>query len=328
MEEKNYLVSGMHCAGCAAKVERAVGELQGVESVELNLLTGRMTVVFREHGSPARGRMAEVVEKAGFQLADWVDGTPSGRDEEEKAEDAGGARLVWSVLLLLPLMYLSMGPMWSWPAPSGEWGIWANLWGQCILAALILWLNRRYLVNGVRQLATLSPNMDSLIAIGSGSAFLYGLFLLCGGMLRGGRVDTMELYFESAAMIVTLISLGKYLERRSYRKTNAAVKGLVNLIPQEALVWHDGEERAVPLNELQVDDLIVVKTGQRVPVDGVITEGQAALDESDLTGESMPVDKSAGDRVISGTFNRAGYLKVRAERVGGDSTLARMIRLV
>ena len=221
-----------------------------------------------------------------------------------------------------------MGPMWSWPAPSGEWGIWANLWGQCILAALILWLNRRYLVNGVRQLATLSPNMGSLIAIGSGSAFLYGLFLLCGGMLRGGRVDTMELYFESAAMIVTLISLGKYLERRSYRKTNAAVKGLVNLIPQEALVWHDGEERAVPLNELQVDDLIVVKTGQRVPVDGVITEGQAALDESDLTGESMPVDKSAGDRVISGTFNRAGYLKVRAERVGGDSTLARMIRLV
>ena len=328
MEEKNYLVSGMHCAGCAAKVERAVGELQGVESVELNLLTGRMTVVFREHGSPARGRMAEVVEKAGFQLADWVDGTPSGKDEEEKAEDAGGARLVWSVLLLLPLMYLSMGPMWSWPAPSGEWGIWANWWGQCILAALILWLNRRYLVNGVRQLATLSPNMDSLIAIGSGSAFLYGLFLLCGGMLRGGRVDTMELYFESAAMIVTLISLGKYLERRSYRKTNAAVKGLVNLIPQEALVWHDGEERAVPLNELQVDDLIVVKTGQRVPVDGVITEGQAALDESDLTGESMPVDKSAGDRVISGTFNRAGYLKVRAERVGGDSTLARMIRLV
>lgn len=328
MEEKNYLVSGMHCAGCAAKVERAVGELQGVESVELNLLTGRMTVVFREHGSPARGRMAEVVEKAGFQLADWVDGTPSGKDEEEKAEDAGGARLVWSVLLLLPLMYLSMGPMWSWPAPSGEWGIWANLWGQCILAALILWLNRRYLVNGVRQLATLSPNMDSLIAIGSGSAFLYGLFLLCGGMLRGGRVDTMELYFESAAMIVTLISLGKYLERRSYRKTNAAMKGLVNLIPQEALVWHDGEERAVPLNELQVDDLIVVKTGQRVPVDGVITEGQAALDESDLTGESMPVDKSAGDRVISGTFNRAGYLKVRAERVGGDSTLARMIRLV
>ena len=257
-----------------------------------------------------------------------MDGTPSGRDEEEKAEDAGGARLVWSVLLLLPLMYLSMGPMWSWPAPSGEWGIWANLWGQCILAALILWLNRRNLVNGVRQLATLSPNMDSLIAIGSGSAFLYGLFLLCGGMLRGGRVDTMELYFESAAMIVTLISLGKYLERRSYRKTNAAVKGLVNLIPQEALVWHDGEERAVPLNELQVDDLIVVKTGQRVPVDGVITEGQAALDESDLTGESMPVDKSAGDRVISGTFNRAGYLKVRAERVGGDSTLARMIRLV
>ena len=147
MEEKNYLVSGMHCVGCAAKVERAVGELQGVESVELNLLTGRMTVVFREHGSPARGRMAEVVEKAGFQLADWVDGTPSGKDEEEKAEDAGGARLVWSVLLLLPLMYLSMGPMWSWPAPSGEWGIWANLWGQCILAALILWLNRRYLVN-------------------------------------------------------------------------------------------------------------------------------------------------------------------------------------
>lgn len=257
-----------------------------------------------------------------------MDGTPSGKDEEEKAEDAGGARLVWSVLLLLPLMYLSMGPMWSWPAPSGEWGIWANLWGQCILAALILWLNRRYLVNGVRQLAFLSPNMDSLIAIGSGSAFLYGLFLLCGRMLQGGRVDTMELYFESSAMIVTLISLGKYLERRSYRKTNAAVKGLVNLIPQEALVWHEGEERAVPLNELQVDDLIVVKTGQRVPVDGVITEGQAALDESDLTGESLPVDKSAGDRVISGTFNRAGYLKVRAERVGGDSTLARMIRLV
>lgn len=219
MEEKNYLVSGMHCAGCAAKSRTGRGRVAGSGERGVEFADGRMTVVFREHGSPARGRMAEVVEKAGFQLADWVDGTPSGKDEEEKAEDAGGARLVWSVLLLLPLMYLSMGPMWSWPAPSGEWGIWANLWGQCILAALILWLNRRYLVNGVRQLATLSPNMDSLIAIGSGSAFLYGLFLLCGGMLRGGRVDTMELYFESAAMIVTLISLGKYLERRSYRKT-------------------------------------------------------------------------------------------------------------
>lgn len=129
-------------------------------------------------------------------------------------------------------------------------------------------------------------------------------------------------------MIVTLISLGKYLERRSYRKTNAAVKGLVKLVPQEALVWHDGAERAVPLDEIRSGDLVVVKTGQRIPVDGMIEEGQAALDESDLTGESMPVDRAAGDRVISGTFNRAGYLKIRAERVGGDSTLARMIRLV
>ena len=190
-----------------------------------------------------------------------------------------------------------------------------------------MWLNRRYLVNGVRQLATLSPNMGSLIAIGSGSAFLYGLFLLCGGMLRGGRVDTMELYFESAAMIVTLISLGKYLERRSYRKTNAAVKGLVNLIPQEALVWHDGEERAVPLNELQVDDLIVVKTGQRVPVDGVITEGQAALDElgvkvaditADMLGTAKSVTISKDNTVVVGGAGSKEAIDARIAQIKGE----------
>lgn len=203
-----------------------------------------------------------------------------------------------------------------------------NWWTQGILAGAVLWLNRHYLINGVRQLVALSPNMDSLIAIGSGSAFLYGLYLLVAGMWQGFSVEEMELYFESAAMIVTLISLGKYLERRSYRKTNAAVKGLVKLVPQEALVWHDGAERAVPLDEIRSGDLVVVKTGQRIPVDGMIEEGQAALDESDLTGESMPVDRAAGDRVISGTFNRPGISKSAAERVGGDSTLARMIRLV
>lgn len=330
MEEKNYLVSGMHCAGCAAKVERAVEGLEGVERVELNLLTGKMTVLFEKPDSPAMERIAPVVEKAGFHLADWKEEPLAGTEREERLEqeETGGSRLVWSILLLVPLMYLSMGPMWNWPVPEGSWGLWMNWWTQGILAGAVLWLNRHYLINGVRQLVALSPNMDSLIAIGSGSAFLYGLYLLVAGMWQGFSVEGMELYFESAAMIVTLISLGKYLERRSYRKTNAAVKGLVKLVPQEALVWHDGAERAVPLDEIRSGDLVVVKTGQRIPVDGMIEEGQAALDESDLTGESMPVDRAAGDRVISGTFNRAGYLKIRAERVGGDSTLARMIRLV
>ena len=330
MEEKNYLVSGMHCAGCAAKVERVVEGLEGVERVELNLLTGKMTVLFEKPDSPAMERIAPVVEKAGFRLADWKEEPLAGTEREERLEqeETGGSRLVWSILLLVPLMYLSMGPMWNWPVPEGSWGLWMNWWTQGILAGAVLWLNRHYLINGVRQLVALSPNMDSLIAIGSGSAFLYGLYLLVAGMWQGFSVEGMELYFESAAMIVTLISLGKYLERRSYRKTNAAVKGLVKLVPQEALVWHDGAERAVPLDEIRSGDLVVVKTGQRIPVDGMIEEGQAALDESDLTGESMPVDRAAGDRVISGTFNRAGYLKIRAERVGGDSTLARMIRLV
>ncbi len=330
MEEKNYLVSGMHCAGCAAKVERAVEGLEGVERVELNLLTGKMTVLFERPDSPAMERIAPVVEKVGFRLADWKEEPLAGTEREERLEqeETGGSRLVWSILLLVPLMYLSMGPMWHWPVPEGSWGLWMNWWTQGILAGAVLWLNRHYLINGVRQLVALSPNMDSLIAIGSGSAFLYGLYLLVAGMWQGFSVEGMELYFESAAMIVTLISLGKYLERRSYRKTNAAVKGLVKLVPQEALVWYDGAERAVPLDEIRSGDLVVVKTGQRIPVDGMIEEGQAALDESDLTGESMPVDRAAGDRVISGTFNRAGYLKIRAERVGGDSTLARMIRLV
>ena len=304
MEEKNYLVSGMHCAGCAAKVERAVEGLEGVERVELNLLTGKMTVLFEKPDSPAMERIAPVVEKAGFHLADWKEEPLAGTEREERLEqeETGGSRLVWSILLLVPLMYLSMGPMWNWPVPEGSWGLWMNWWTQGILAGAVLWLNRHYLINGVRQLVA--------------------------GMWQGFSVEGMELYFESAAMIVTLISLGKYLERRSYRKTNAAVKGLVKLVPQEALVWHDGAERAVPLDEIRSGDLVVVKTGQRIPVDGMIEEGQAALDESDLTGESMPVDRAAGDRVISGTFNRAGYLKIRAERVGGDSTLARMIRLV
>ena len=253
MEEKNYLVSGMHCAGCAAKVERAVEGLEGVERVELNLLTGKMTVLFEKPDSPAMERIAPVVEKVGFRLADWKEEPLAGTEREERLEqeETGGSRLVWSILLLVPLMYLSMGPMWNWPVPEGSWGLWMNWWTQGILAGAVLWLNRHYLINGVRQLVALSPNMDSLIAIGSGSAFLYGLYLLVAGMWQGFSVEGMELYFESAAMIVTLISLGKYLERRSYRKTNAAVKGLVKLVPQEALVWHDGAERAVPLDEIR-----------------------------------------------------------------------------
>lgn len=325
MEERNYLVSGMHCAGCVAKVERAVKELRGVERVELNLLTGKMIVLFESSDSDVIEQVKATVEKCGFQLTNWQDELPVMVEEIDKSRETGTRRLVESVLLLIPLMYLSMGTMWHWPIPQG---IGMNAGAQSFLTGYILWINRHYLINGVRQLVALSPNMDSLIAVGSGASFLYGIYLLLKALCFDGCMNVMDLYFESAAMIVTLISLGKYLERRSYKKTNATIKSLVSLVPQKAIVWKNGAEYFVSLNELRAGDLVIVKTGQRIPVDGIIEEGQAALDESELTGESLPADKTVGDRVISGTFNRAGYIKIRAERVGADSTLARMIRLV
>ena len=330
MEEKNYLVSGMHCAGCAAKVERAVEGLEGVERVELNLLTGKMTVLFEKPDSPAMERIALVVEKAGFRLADWKEEPLAGTEREERLEqeETGGSRLVWSILLLVPLMYLSMGPMWHWPVPEGSWGLWMNWWTQGILAGAVLWLNRHYLINGVRQLVALSPNMDSLIAIGSGSAFLYGLYLLVAGMWQGFSVEGMELYFESAAMILALITVGKTLEAYSKGRTTDALKGLMDLAPKTAVLIRDGEEVTVDIDEVAVGDIFAVRPGESVPVDGVVLEGDSAVDESALSGESIPVDKTAGSRVSAATINQSGYLKCRATQVGADTALSKIIDMV
>ena len=330
MEEKNYLVSGMHCAGCAAKVERAVEGLEGVERVELNLLTGKMTVLFEKPDSPAMERIALVVEKAGFRLADWKEEPLAGTEREERLEqeETGGSRLVWSILLLVPLMYLSMGPMWHWPVPEGSWGLWMNWWTQGILAGAVLWLNRHYLINGVRQLVALSPNMDSLIAIGSGSAFLYGLYLLVAGMWQGFSVEGMELYFESAAMILTLITVGKYMETRSKGKTSEAISKLMDLAPKTATVLRGSVEQEIPVEEVVTGDTIIVKPGQRIPVDGKIIEGFSAVDESAITGESIPVEKQVGDTVIGATVNKSGYFRMTATRVGKDTTLSQIIALV
>lgn len=328
----------MTCSACSAHVERAVNRLNGVRAVSVNLLGGSMMVEWQ--GELTADEILTAVREAGYGAALP---TPEGRSSptvsplEDDMQEMK-RRLISSFVFLIPLFYLSMGHMMGWPIPHFFHGTQNALLYALTLFLLtlpILLINQKYFRVGFKTLWHRAPNMDSLIAVGAGAAVVYGvaaLYLIGWGLGHGDTAlverYTMDLYFESAGMIVTLITVGKYLEARSKGKTGEAIARLMDLTPKTATLLRDGVEVEVPVEQVQRDDLILVRPGASVPVDGVVVEGASSVDESALTGESIPVDKWVGDTVISASINRSGVLTLRATRVGEDTTLAQMIRLV
>ncbi len=342
--KKSFEVTGMTCSACSSHVEKSVRKLQGVAEVSVNLLQNRMQVEYDDKALTEAAIM-EAVEKAGYGACPLE---PASQGKAKEARRQSGAldqelasmrRRLWvSIAFLIPLMYISMGHMMGLPLPGFFHGA-ANAvtlaFTQLLLTLPILYVNRKYYQVGFKTLLRGAPNMDSLIAIGSSAAVVYGLVAIyaIGWGLGHGDMQlveqySMDLYFESAGTIVTLITVGKYLEARSKGRTSDAISKLMNLAPKTAVVLREGEEVSIPLDQVQVGDTVVVRPGQSVPVDGVVLEGSSAVDESALTGESIPVEKGPGDRVIGATVNRSGYFTFRASKVGDDTTLAQIIRLV
>ena len=342
--KKSFEVTGMTCSACSSHVEKSVRKLQGVAEVSVNLLQNRMQVEYDDKALTEAAIM-EAVEKAGYGACPLE---PASQGKAREARRQSGAldqelasmrRRLWvSIAFLIPLMYISMGHMMGLPLPGFFHGA-ANAvtlaFTQLLLTLPILYVNRKYYQVGFKTLLRGAPNMDSLIAIGSSAAVVYGLVAIyaIGWGLGHGDMQlveqySMDLYFESAGTIVTLITVGKYLEARSKGRTSDAISKLMNLAPKTAVVLREGEEVSIPLDQVQVGDTVVVRPGQSVPVDGVVLEGSSAVDESALTGESIPVEKGPGDRVIGATVNRSGYFTFRASKVGDDTTLAQIIRLV
>ena len=334
---EQYNITGMSCAACSARVEKAVSALPGVESCAVNLLTNSMVV----EGSAARGEIIRAVEAAGYGAS--LKGTGSAKEtaQEDPLKDretpALKRRLFTSLGFLLILMYLSMGHMmWGWPLPAffTDNHVAMGL-AQLLLTGIIMVINQKFFISGFKGLMHRAPNMDSLVALGAGAAFVYStyaLFAMTGAQVRGDMEAVMgymmDFYFESAAMILTLITVGKMLEARSKGKTTDAIRGLMDLAPKTATIVENGQERQIPVEELKKGDIFAVRPGESIPVDGVILEGESSVDESALTGESIPVDKAAGDRVSAATVNQAGYIRCEALRVGEDTTLSQIIRMV
>ena len=341
--KQKFNVTGMTCSACSAHVDKAVRKLDGVCEVNVNLLGGSMTVDW--DGGLTPDQIVTAVEKAGYGASLPA---PAGEGAAAPAKPAADAmeddlkhmraRLIWSFVFLIPLFYLSMGHMMGWPIPGffhGEGNAMIFALTLFLLTVPILVINQKYFRVGFKTLWHLSPNMDSLIAVGSAAAVIYGiaaLYCIGWGLGHGDAAlvehYSMDLYFESAGMILTLITLGKYLETRSKGKTGQAIARLMDLTPKTAAVLRDGQEVEVPVEQVRAGDLVLVRPGGSVPVDGVVVEGASSVDESALTGESIPVDKGPGDTIISASINKSGVLTLRATRVGQDTTLAQMIRLV
>lgn len=336
---KQYIVTGMSCAACQAKVEKAVNAVEGVDSCAVSLLTNSMGV----EGSASAQSIIKAVEKAGYKamLKGNKDGMGNNQPDNEALEDHETPllvrRLIISLALMIPLVYVSMGHMmWKWPVP-------AFLAGNCLaigiyemlLSGLVMVVNQKFFISGFKGLVHSSPNMDTLVALGSMASFGYSVYALfaMSSFAAKGDMDAAaaymhELYFESAAMILTLITVGKMLEARAKGKTTNALKALVKLSPKTAVVIRNEAEITVPVEEVAADDLFIIKPGMQIPVDGIIEEGFSAVDEAAFTGESIPVDKKAGDKVLAGTINLDGYLTCRATEVGEDTALSRIIQLV
>ena len=333
-----YNVTGMSCAACSARVEKAVSKVKGVTSCSVSLLTNSMGV----DGTASAQDVINAVTEAGYGALV--------KDGEKSADTSNGAdaladretpllkkRLIASIVFLLILMYFSMGHMmWNWPLPA-----WFNgnhvAMGlvQLLLAGIVMVINQKFFISGFKSLWRRSPNMDTLVALGSAASFVwsvYALFMMTDAQVHGNMDGVMtymdEFYFESAAMILTLITVGKTLEARSKGKTTDALKSLMKLAPKTATVIRNGAEQVIPAEQVNKGDIFVVKPGENIPVDGIVTEGTSAVNEAALTGESIPVDKAVGDRVSAATINQSGYLKCEASRVGEDTTLSQIIKMV
>ncbi len=343
MKEK-YNVTGMSCAACSAAVERAVNKLPGVKTAQVNLLANSMQVEYDENALDADA-ICEAVKEAGYGASPVA---PAHSGQKAKADPGPDPvqleladmkkRLIWSLVFLVPLMYVSMGHMMGAPLPyfmHGREGAIPFALTQLLLVLPIMYLNRKFFQVGFKSLWHRSPNMDSLIALGSGAAVVYGLFALYRIGWGLGVGDTalvdqyrMDLYFESAGTILTLITLGKFLEARAKGKTSASIKALMDLAPKTALVLREGREVEIPAEEVAIGDTVVIKPGMRIPVDGVVLSGMSSVDESAITGESIPVEKGAGDKVVAASINKAGSFTFQAQKVGEDTTLAQIIALV
>ena len=347
MKNEKFHITGMTCAACQANITRNVGKLDGVEEVNVSLLANQMTVAYDEEktdeqaiihavteiGYGASGTGTEAQKDSGFGK-EWQ----NRREMTEENQKEMKRRLITSVAILIPLMYVAMGPMMSLPVPGFLVGMENSLISaltQLLLTVPVMIINRHFYQSGFKALVKKAPNMDSLVAIGSAAAFVYGVFSMYRMAYGFGHGDMdlvhqygHELYFESCAMILTLITVGKYLEARSKAKTSDALRKLVDLAPKTAVVLRDGIEQVIPAENVTAGDIVVIKPGGSIPVDGVVTEGHGYVDQAAITGESVPVEKKAGDEVISATINKNGSFLFRASRVGDDTTLAQIIRLV
>lgn len=348
MKKEKYNVTGMTCAACQANVTRCVQKLDGVEEVNVNLLSGQMTVDYDETKLDSAA-IAQAVEGIGYgaSSADAPSDTKSGgfRSEWEvrqsrarEEQHSMKVRLVASIVLLIPLMYVAMGSMMGLPVPgilTGMENAMISALTQLILTMPILVLNRKFYKVGLKALVKRAPNMDSLVAIGSGASLVYGLFAMYRMAWGFGHQDMAvvheyahALYFESSAMILTLVTVGKYLEARSRSKTSDALGKLVDLAPKTAVIIKNGQEMTVPAEQVAAGDIVVIRPGESIPVDGVVTEGAGYVDQAAITGESIPVEKMPADTVISATINKNGTFRFRASKVGEDTTLSQIIRLV
>lgn len=332
-------ITGMTCSACSARVDKAVRSLDGVNEVNVNLLMNNMSVDY-DGDAVTEGEIIGAVIAAGYGASKAGEKKTEKRDTGVEDEiKSMKIRLIVSVALLVPLMYLSMGHMWNFPLVNlwikGYEDALAFAFTQLLLTLPIVIINRKYFINGFKTLFHGAPNMDSLIAIGSGASLVYGIvaiYCIGYGLGHGNKelVESymMNLYFEGAATIVTLITLGKYLETRAKGKTSRAIEKLIDLSPKTAVVIRNGKEKTVAVEDVKVGEYVVVKAGQTVPLDGVITEGNGAVDESAITGESIAVEKTVGDSVTGATVNKSGYFMFRVEKVGEDTTLAQIISLV
>lgn len=321
-----FVISGMTCAACAKAVERAVKKLDGITEANVNLATEKLNVTYDDNVVGSEN-IINAVKKAGYDAEVF---------REEKAVDKESTlkslkfRFIFSAIFTIPLLYISMGHMIGLPlpkfiAPSENALLFALI--QLLLTIPVVILGYKFYTIGFKSLFRGSPNMDSLIAIGTGSAIVYGLFAIYK-IASGHTHYVHELYFESAAVIITLITLGKFLENISKGKTSDAIKKLIGLRPKTALVIRNEQEVNIPIEDVKVDDIVIVKPGEKMPVDGILIEGQTSVDESMLTGESIPVEKKIGDNIIGASINKNGYIKYKATRVGNDTTLAQIIKLV
>ena len=324
---KQFAVTGMTCAACSAHVERAVSQLPGVQSAAVNLMLGRLNASYDE-SKVTSDQIIDAVIQAGYgaREADANDLAPD--KQQDEVVRRMGRRLLWSAVCLVPLFYISMGHMLGLPVP----GLFhenhlAMAIAELVLLLPILLLNRAYFTVGFSRLLQGSPNMDSLVALGAAAGLVYSLIEM--GLLVAGRIEGMpDLYFESAGMILTLVTVGKYLEQRSRKKTTGAISALLRLAPDSAVVRRDGRELTVPAEEIVAGDTVIVRQGGKIPVDGVVAAGAATVDESALTGESLPVEKGEGAAVSSATVVLSGYLELEARRVGSDTTLSQIVRLM